>query len=65
MFAFRTRYQLIDFTAGICLAKEFAEVTENAFMKETRNAVKHAAETVRNKTGIVPQEHGSDDSNDE
>lgn len=32
-------------------------------MKETRNAVKHAAETVRNKTGIVPQEPGSD-SND-
>ncbi|KAK4018946.1 hypothetical protein OUZ56_000981 [Daphnia magna] len=45
-------------------AKEFAQVTDNALMKETRNAVKHAAETVRNKTGIVPQKPGSD-SNDE
>lgn len=63
MFAFRTCYQLIDFTEGICLAKEFAAVTEIAFRKETRNAVKHAAETLRNKTGIVPQQHGSD--NDE
>ncbi|KAK4003823.1 hypothetical protein OUZ56_005575 [Daphnia magna] len=45
---------------GIRHAKEFAQVTDNAFMKETRNAVKHAAETVRNKTGIVPQEPGSD-----
>ncbi|KAK4024356.1 hypothetical protein OUZ56_009778 [Daphnia magna] len=45
-------------------AKEFAQVTDNALMKETRNAVKHAAETVRNKTGIVPQEPGSDSNDD-
>ncbi|KAK4028211.1 hypothetical protein OUZ56_017491 [Daphnia magna] len=38
--------------------REFAQVTDNALMKETRNAVKDAAETVRNKTGIVPQEPG-------
>ena len=61
MFSFRTCYQLIDFTEGICLTKEFAAVTEIAFRKETRTAVKHAAETIRNKRGILPQEDGSED----